>query len=489
MAEFLYQGLVDWFQDQVEKGFLSAGDKMPSLRKLAKEQGLSLNTVIHGYELLVQEGWVEARTKSGYYVCHRSHLRAAVVAASETPLPLSKDQHHFSFERQHRYNKALHSNAFNLFGGELFSIQLANMKPSHPQGELTARQALVGFLSNTGIHSKAEQIWLANRATTLLAQSIQTLTKPAGKILLVTPCDYRLSQIILELGREPVTLAAGDHGADLDAVEAVLSEQDIDMLLIPGQFAFPAGQELTNLNLRRWYALIETHKLPTVEWDMTSHLPNRPHNVMTLKSLDQAGHILYLGGFEGLHDTASLGWLIAGRYEEQLSGPLKAMDMCPGVDQQISLLPLMTQKKHFAAMSRMVWTNAEKVKYRLEELGQGKLSVVVHKGGYSLWVYCETPISQSLWQDYEDTHLNSLIPGELVYYGRDAEHWFVFNLSMTDQLEETFKWLAGIWEEKAAPVAEKENTSADSGKAEKADSGAEEPVYNPMLDMINHDFN
>ncbi len=147
MSEFLYQGLVDWFQGQVEKGFLSAGDKMPSLRKLAKEQSLSLNTIIHGYDLLIKEGWIEARTKSGYYICHRSYARAAVMAATETPQALT-DENRITFERQHRYAKALSCNAFNLLGNELFSIQLTNMKASHPQGELSVRTPLVSFFRN-----------------------------------------------------------------------------------------------------------------------------------------------------------------------------------------------------------------------------------------------------------------------------------------------------------------------------------------------------
>jgi len=493
MAEFLYQGLVDWFQDQVEKGLLSAGDKMPSLRKLAKEQSLSLNTIIHGYELLSKEGWIEARTKSGYYVCHRSHLRSAIMAATEVPQTIT-DENRITFERQHRYAKALHCNTFNLLGNELFSVQLANMKASHPQGELSVRASLVSFLETIGIHSKVEQIWLASRATSLLAQSIQALTKVGAKVLLVTPCDYRLTQTILELGRVPVSLTAGDHGADLDAVEAALeADKEIELLLLPSQFAFPTGQELTNLNLRRWYALIEAHKLPTIEWDMSSHLPNRPHNTMTLKSLDQAGHILYLGGFEGIHDTASLAWLIAARYEDRLTGPLKASDLCPGVDQQVALLPLFTQTKKniFAAMSRAIWTNAEKVKFRLEEMGQGKLSVVINKGGHGIWVHCETSISDQMWQTYEGTHLNSLIPGELLCYDTDAKHWFAFNLSLTDQLEETFAWLRQAWTTKTAELASKtsgnsSNATAQTAKGEVNESG--EPVYNPMLDLINHDF-
>ncbi|TBR41936.1 GntR family transcriptional regulator [Marinomonas agarivorans] len=486
MAEFLYQSLVDWFQGQVEKGLLSAGDKMPSLRKISKEQGLSLNTVIHGYDLLVKEGWIEARTKSGYYVCHRGHLRTAVMAAAEAGKELTKNQS-LSFEKQHRYNKALQCSAFNLLGQELFSVQLNNMKASHPQGEPSVRAALTALLADLSIQTNPEQLFLANRATSLLAQCIQTLTKPEGKVLLITPCDYRLSQTILALGRTPICLTAGDHGADIDSVENLLKAGDIELLILPSQFAFPVGQELTNLNLRRWYALIETYSVPTIEWDMSSFLPNRPHNTMTLKSLDQAGHILYLGSVEGIHDTASLAWLVMGRYEKRLSGPLKALDLCPGVDQQIALLPLFTQmhKKAFSALARVIWTNAEKVKHQLESLTDGKLSVVLNKGGHSLWIHCNEPISQAMWQTYEAGHLNTLVPGTLLFTDSDADHWFAFNVSMTEQLTDTLQWLQQAW----GPITSETTTKADSKTAQDpATQDGDEPVYNPMLDLIQHDF-
>ena len=53
--------------------------KLPSKRVLSEEFGVSIITVEHAYDLLVQEGYVEAKARSGYYVIYKkddflSHL-------------------------------------------------------------------------------------------------------------------------------------------------------------------------------------------------------------------------------------------------------------------------------------------------------------------------------------------------------------------------------------------------------------------------------
>ena len=45
--------------------------KLPSKRVLSEEFGVSVITIEHAYDLLVQEGYVESKAKSGYYVIYR----------------------------------------------------------------------------------------------------------------------------------------------------------------------------------------------------------------------------------------------------------------------------------------------------------------------------------------------------------------------------------------------------------------------------------
>ena len=68
-GEPLYGYLYRCIRHDIAHGFVSAGDKLPSKRALAKHLGVSLATVEAAYRQLVAEGYVAARERSGYYVC------------------------------------------------------------------------------------------------------------------------------------------------------------------------------------------------------------------------------------------------------------------------------------------------------------------------------------------------------------------------------------------------------------------------------------
>ncbi len=54
--------------DQVERGSLKAGDRLPPVRRLAKELGLAANTVAKSYRQLESSGVVETRGRHGTFV-------------------------------------------------------------------------------------------------------------------------------------------------------------------------------------------------------------------------------------------------------------------------------------------------------------------------------------------------------------------------------------------------------------------------------------
>src|SRR5579862_4504179 len=64
----LYQQLADDLTVLIRQGALRPGDRVPSVRATSRERGLSPATVIHAYELLEGQGFIETRPRSGYYV-------------------------------------------------------------------------------------------------------------------------------------------------------------------------------------------------------------------------------------------------------------------------------------------------------------------------------------------------------------------------------------------------------------------------------------
>lgn len=62
------QHLYHIISQQILTGVYRAGDKLPSLRSLARQAGISKNSVVSAFEMLAAHGLVEPRPGSGFYV-------------------------------------------------------------------------------------------------------------------------------------------------------------------------------------------------------------------------------------------------------------------------------------------------------------------------------------------------------------------------------------------------------------------------------------
>ncbi len=83
-----YLRLYHALREEICRGDRRFGDRLPSRRNLVRDYGLSPVTVEHSLELLVQEGYVESRPRSGFYVIYReSDGFASTPEAQGDPAP------------------------------------------------------------------------------------------------------------------------------------------------------------------------------------------------------------------------------------------------------------------------------------------------------------------------------------------------------------------------------------------------------------------
>lgn len=85
----LYVQLYERIKRDIVSGSFPYGSRLPSKRTMAEEANLSVITVKHAYELLCDEGYLEARERSGYYVAFRQEDGFAAYAEEG---PLGRDR-------------------------------------------------------------------------------------------------------------------------------------------------------------------------------------------------------------------------------------------------------------------------------------------------------------------------------------------------------------------------------------------------------------
>ena len=85
LVQQLYSSLKEWIQH----GELMAGDALPSSRYLARELGISRNTVLAALDRLLAEGLLVARQGAGVYVADIRHLLTRAELSSPLPVRYS----------------------------------------------------------------------------------------------------------------------------------------------------------------------------------------------------------------------------------------------------------------------------------------------------------------------------------------------------------------------------------------------------------------
>jgi GntR family transcriptional regulator len=79
----LYVQLVERLKHSIATGAITAGEQLPSVRKMAEDLVINPNTVVRAYRDLESEGIVELRHGSGVFVCGSVAARADVMKKAQ----------------------------------------------------------------------------------------------------------------------------------------------------------------------------------------------------------------------------------------------------------------------------------------------------------------------------------------------------------------------------------------------------------------------
>jgi DNA-binding transcriptional MocR family regulator len=90
-ADFLYQKIADNFEGQILAEIMKTGDKLPSIRTICRQYGVSASTALQAYYYLESRKLIKARSNSGYYVNYQAN-RFRTEDKSTTPSEITDDR-------------------------------------------------------------------------------------------------------------------------------------------------------------------------------------------------------------------------------------------------------------------------------------------------------------------------------------------------------------------------------------------------------------
>jgi GntR family transcriptional regulator/MocR family aminotransferase len=289
-------------QREIASGALPAGSRLPPVRALEKQLGLSKNTAQAAYDELVARGLVEAREREGVFVLAASRVGAApppIAAppmAAVVPPPLS---------RQDLPVRGVTALSTVFIDPELLPTEriaecarsvLRERMPFlyDAQGYRPLREAIARRLTARGLEVGADEVVIttgSQQSLDIVARSL--ITK---RIALESPV-YAYAKLLFEsLGHELVGLHLDPfRGIDLAVWDRAFARRPALAYLI-SSFQNPTGYSYTSAELRGVLELAERHGVALLEDDWGSDMLSDGEYRPTLRALGGRS-VLYVNSF------------------------------------------------------------------------------------------------------------------------------------------------------------------------------------------------
>ena len=328
----LYEKIAQQLTDQIDRGLYLPGDRIPGVRKLSQQFNVSISTVIQAQRLLENEGRIEARPRSGYYVRTQSWPlpKAPTVSCPSTrPNPVSGQElvlrlvqaanekdfvqlgaavPHSSFLPTRAIQRSL-SAVTRKTGHELSTYQF-------PPGNPELRRQIARRMAAAGCRTNPDDIIITSGCQEALTLSLQTLASPGDVIAIESPAFYGLLQAIEVLGMKALEIPTDPQtGISLAALSLAIEKWPVKACALVPNFSNPLGCTMPDEHKKALVTLLAQAKIPLIEDDIYGDLgfgSKRPHALSAFGHTDQT---LYCSSFsKSLSPGLRIGWIVPGKY-------------------------------------------------------------------------------------------------------------------------------------------------------------------------------
>ena len=164
-----YMQLYLQLREDIIQSVYKYGDKLPSKRILSAETGTSVITAEHAYSILCDEGYVESKERSGYYVAYRANDFVPISCYEESLHILSRQSHNTSEDFPFSVFAKTMRNVISKYG-ERILIKSPNF------GSPELKMAICQYLARgKGIWVRPEQIVIGSGSEYLYSLIVQFL--------------------------------------------------------------------------------------------------------------------------------------------------------------------------------------------------------------------------------------------------------------------------------------------------------------------------
>jgi len=463
---FLYQQVIELIAGNITSGALLPGDRLPSLRQMSKQAGVSIPTVRQAYVELERRRKIESRPQSGFYVRRAREFElvrpAPAFNRATRPRPVG------CRSLMDRVYEGIHDPAMIPLGIANPCMAKPAAKALHRAmkrvmaraeersityaptcGEpLLRRQIAYRYLDAAGTAVEPEEICITNGAQEALALSLQVVAGKGDVVAVESPTYHGLLELIDSLGMLAIEVeTCPEEGVMLSALEKTLDAHPVKVCLFSTTLNNPLGVSMPDDQRAALARLIDARDVVLIEDDVYGELRFDGRRLRPVASYMQSGRAMTCGSFS---KTAApgyrIGWLVAGRYQDRVRRLKRSISCSSGLLQQLTLADFMSSGDHdryLKALRPVLRQNAERMSACITRYFPDGTRTSDPVGGSVIWIELPGDVDSEVLFDEALAAGISIAPGHI--FSPCSRYGNFIRLSYghpwSDRLEASIRWL------------------------------------------------
>ncbi|KQN59850.1 MULTISPECIES: PLP-dependent aminotransferase family protein [unclassified Erwinia] len=421
-----YQHLADLLAQRIEQGLYQGGERLPSVRTLSAEHGVSISTVQQAYYLLEEKQLITPQPRSGYFVTPRKAVPPIPPMTRPVQRPVEVTQWDRVLEL---VNARLDNDVFQL-GSGMPDVSQPTLKPlwkiinrlgqqmdprmlayDNLYGVVELREQIARLQIDSGCQLTADDIVVTTGCHEALSIAIRAVCQPGDIIAVESPTFHGTMQTLNGYGIRAIEIPTDSvSGISLEALELAFEQWPIKGVVVVPNCNNPLGFIMPEARKRALIALAQRFDAAIIEDDVYGELAFDYPRPATVKSLDLDGRVMLCSSFsKTLAPGLRVGWIAPGRYFDRVlhlkyigtgSSAIQAQQAVANFIRQGYYLP------HLRRMRMLYQRNLEIFTRRLRHHFPCGICVTRPQGSFLLWVELPEPFDvHRLNQDLRETKI------------------------------------------------------------------------------------
>lgn len=292
----MYRQLYESVRSGICSGNIPVGERLPSIRKISEELGVSRTTVEQAYQQLCVEGYVSSRPQSGYFV-EASVKNEFSAEPEQSSVREQSAGIRYDFGSRYVDSRSSDIELWRKYVRSVLSREDIVTSYGHYQGEPELRRQLVMYgMTLRGVNSTADRIVIGAGVQPLLSILCGLLGERAGRVGIEFPCFPQAERVFRDFRLNIAGLPHDKFGVTAED----LYSNKIDMLYLNPSNTESMGRPMPvsrRAEIMEWAE--RTHGL-IVEDDYNGALRFKSRPVPSLQGMSGGDRVVYLGSFSKL---------------------------------------------------------------------------------------------------------------------------------------------------------------------------------------------